>query len=78
VPKVAKKKAPANPEPEPEIELTSETTKTSSELHDIAIHDTELINSLDKLANLKQQGFLTEEEFSLAKAKILVDITRSK
>jgi len=76
VPKVAKKKAPASPEPE--IELTSETTKTSSELHDIAVHDTELINSLDKLANLKQQGFLTEEEFSLAKAKILVDITRSK
>jgi len=50
----------------------------NNELHNIAVHDSELINSLDKLANLKQKGFLSDEEFSLAKAKILVDITRNK
>ncbi|NQZ22455.1 MAG: SHOCT domain-containing protein [Colwellia sp.] len=71
------KKNPST-KPEPVIELKAERTHTNSELHNIAVHDTELINSLDKLANLKQQGFLTEEEFSLAKAKILVDITRNK
>jgi hypothetical protein len=49
--------------------------QTQEELHDIAVHDSELINALDKLVNLKQQGFLTDEEFSLAKAKILSDMT---
>jgi len=58
-------------------EITEKAEK-DSELHNIAVHDTELINSLDKLANLKQKGFLSEEEFSLAKAKILLDITRNK
>jgi len=51
---------------------------TTEELHNIAIHDSELINALDKLADLKQKGFLTEEEFSLAKSKILSDITDNK
>jgi hypothetical protein len=52
--------------------------KSKKELHDIAMHDSQLINALDKLVDLKQKGFLTDEEFSLAKAKILSDITDQK
>lgn len=48
--------------------------QTAAVLHDIVVHDSELISSLDKLVDLKQQGFLTDEEFSLAKAKILSDM----
>jgi len=33
--------------------------------------DSELVNALEKLVTLKQQGFLTEEEFSQAKATLL-------
>jgi len=33
--------------------------------------DSELVNALEKLVKLKQQGFLTEEEFSQAKAALL-------
>jgi hypothetical protein len=76
IPKVTKKNTPTKPEPE--IELEQEALKKNSELHDIAIHDSELISSLDKLANLKQKGFLSEEEYSAAKAKILLDITSNK
>ena len=60
-----------------EIESVKEH-KSAEELHNITIHDSELINSLDRLADLKQKGFLNEEEFSLAKAKILSDITDNK
>jgi hypothetical protein len=48
--------------------------QTAAVLHDIVVHDSELISALDKLVDLKQQGFLTDEEFSLAKAKILSDM----
>jgi cbb3-type cytochrome oxidase subunit 3 len=75
VPTALNKKKPADNTINTHIK---DTTKLASELHNIAIHDTELINALDKLANLKQKGFLTENEFSLAKAKILADITRNK
>ena len=67
-----------NIEVEEEIDETIESKPTSEELHNIAMHDSELINSLDKLAELKQKGFLTSEEFSLAKSKILSDITDNK
>ncbi len=67
-----------NIEVEEEIDKTIESKPTSEELHNIAMHDSELINSLDKLAELKQKGFLTSEEFSLAKSKILSDITDNK
>ncbi|MFT5295134.1 MAG: hypothetical protein ACI9YH_001144 [Colwellia sp.] len=60
---------------ESEKKETKIIKQTQEELHDIAVHDSELINALDKLVNLKQQGFLTDEEFSLAKAKILSDMT---
>jgi len=36
--------------------------------------DSHLINQLDKLITLKQQGHLTEEEFNLAKAKLLNEL----
>ena len=63
---------------EPEKQEPTKTKPTQEELHDIAVHDSELINALDKLVNLKQQGFLTDEEFSLAKAKILSDMMSNK
>jgi len=37
-------------------------------------NDSHLINQLDKLITLKQQGHLTEEEFNLAKAKLLNEL----
>ena len=36
--------------------------------------DTELVNALDKLVKLKQQGFLTSDEFNQAKDKLLKDL----
>lgn len=69
----------ANAEPKsidaPEIENPLPSKQTAPVLHDIVAHDSELISALDKLVDLKQQGFLTDEEFSLAKAKILSDMT---
>lgn len=38
--------------------------------------DTQLIEALNKLANLKAQGFLTEDEFVSAKAKILANLQK--
>jgi len=37
--------------------------------------DSQIIESLDKLSKLKQQGYLTDEEFNQAKAKLLRDLT---
>jgi len=65
-------------EQEPNIEKVSVLKQSTAELHNIALNDAELINALDKLVNLKQQGFLTHEEFSMAKAKILLDMTTHK
>jgi hypothetical protein len=76
VPKKAKKNEDADQNPE--IVATNTIEQTKEELHNIAMNDSELINALDKLVNLKQQGFLTDEEFSLAKAKILSDMTTHK
>lgn len=38
--------------------------------------DTQLIEALDKLANLKAQGYLTDDEFIRAKTKILADLQK--
>jgi hypothetical protein len=38
---------------------------------DQTIQQTQVVDALDKLVNLHQQGYLTDEEFSLAKAKLL-------
>ena len=40
------------------------------------IIDAELVNALDKLVKLKQQGFLTDEEFTKAKEKLLKDLIK--
>ena len=34
-------------------------------------HKTELVDALDKLVNLHKEGYLSDEEFSLAKANLL-------
>ena len=52
-----------------DIPQSTETDKKSSPLI-----DTELVNALEKLVNLKQQGFLSNEEFSKAKAKLLKNL----
>lgn len=45
--------------------------KTSGEGHHNSTINTELVNALEKLVNLKQQGFLTQDEFAKAKEKLL-------
>lgn len=39
--------------------------------HQSTTIDTELVNALEKLVNLKQQGFLTQDEFTKAKKNLL-------
>lgn len=51
-------------------ETTTPETVTSNPEGQIP-KQTEVIDSLDKLVNLHKQGYLSDEEFSLAKAKIL-------
>ena len=41
------------------------------------IVDTELVDALEKLVNLKQQGFLTLDEFNQAKTKLLQDLYKN-
>lgn len=49
-----------------------------SEVHNLGQQksniDTELVNALEKLVSLKQQGFLTMDEFTKAKEKLLKDL----
>jgi len=67
------------------IQLASEkkedmfTTDSTQKTDQIAGHqsDVDLINALDKLAKLKQQGLLTDTEFEEAKNKILNNLTNS-
>ena len=49
---------------------TKKVSKRKNENQD-NIDGTGLVNSLDKLIELKQQGFLTDEEFVMAKIKLL-------
>ena len=48
-----------------------ESSEVHSQVHQSSTIDTELVNALEKLVNLKQKGFLTMEEFSKAKNKLL-------
>ena len=60
-----------------------DTPETSSEVHkdeqtktserDKSL-DIEVVNALEKLVKLKQQNFLSDEEFEQAKAKLLKDL----
>jgi len=40
--------------------------------------ETELVSALEKLVELQQQGFLTLDEFELAKAKLLTSVNRTE
>ncbi|WP_286263461.1 SHOCT domain-containing protein [Thalassotalea atypica] len=74
---------PLNPEPKVASSSDNHNSAQKSELskkipqdplptnhHDTTIN-TELVDALEKLANLKQRGALTEQEFELAKQKVL-------
>lgn len=52
-----------------EIEVEKQTFDSQEQKKGKLI-GTELVNTLEKLVNLKQQGFLTSQEFSQAKAKL--------
>lgn len=59
---------PAKPSHEPQPNMTEEARKEKT--------DAELIDSLNKLLELKSQGFLTEEEFTNSKAKIISQLSK--
>ena len=48
-----------------------ENKKNSDQVLQENTVDTELVNALEKLVNLKQQGFLTQEEFVKAKDNLM-------
>ena len=64
--------------PQTKVAMVSETPgvapNTGASRENSAL-DSQIIESLDKLSRLKQQGHLTEEEFNKAKAKLLRDLT---
>ncbi|WP_114324939.1 SHOCT domain-containing protein [Candidatus Colwellia aromaticivorans] len=51
-----------------------ESSEAHSKVYQNKVINTELVNALEKLVNLKQQGFLTTDEFSKAKEKLLKDL----
>lgn len=54
------------------VELASEkSSEAQSQVNQSKTIDTELVDALEKLVDLKQQGFLTMEEFSKAKETLL-------
>jgi len=55
-------------------EHLSEEKVNSDQTKSTGLVDTELVHALEKLVKLKQQGFLSTEEFSQAKAKLLKDL----
>lgn len=56
------------------VEAMKSTNNDSNSNQQIQL-DTEIITALDKLVKLKQQGYLSDEEFNLAKTKLLKDLT---
>ncbi len=69
-------KSPSN-DVKPNNTVASSQPAKAEKLEDnnIKLTDTRLIDALDKLAKLKAQGFLTEQEFDLAKARVLRDLS---
>ena len=59
-------------------QTTDYVSEESHEMHNqvdqSSAINTELVNALEKLVNLKQEGFLTEDEFSKAKDNLLKDL----
>ncbi|MDO6444951.1 SHOCT domain-containing protein [Colwellia sp. 1_MG-2023] len=63
---------------EPKSLSTTPTDHNTAEVDEsVELKDISLINALDKLGKLKQQGLLTEEEFNQAKAKVLNNLTQN-
>lgn len=54
-----------------EKRVTREANETVEQLNQKSTIDTALVNALEKLVDLKQQGFLTQEEFTQAKENLL-------
>jgi hypothetical protein len=59
---------------EPRITTVDPINKKTN---DTGMIDAELVNALEKLVHLKQQGFLSLEEFTQAKAKLLNNLIDS-
>ncbi len=61
-------------------ELIREQTKLTSEDRSIvtAKAETDLVNAIEKLVKLQQQGFLSTEEFEQAKAKLLASLSNTE
>jgi hypothetical protein len=55
----------------PKIDLTNQKIETTDQLGQKKRIDTELVNALEKLVDLKKQGFLTQEEFIKTKENLL-------
>ncbi len=74
-----------NPNSTPADNLTEQVSSTEDNLNQKAVAieestshiDADLVAALDKLVALKKQGFLDENEFDTAKAKILKDLTNN-
>ena len=72
------KQTPKTQEVKSEVSPNSETGKdlhTQAEIESIN-SDTEIVNALDKLVRLKQNGFLNEKEFEQAKSKLLHNLIK--
>ncbi len=74
---VVEKKAEVKTKPDPLASEKNEEVTLSSATKPKAKVDTKLIEALNKLVSLKEQGYLTEEEFALAKANLLESLSTS-
>jgi hypothetical protein len=61
----------ATPSADNKSNIKQERPKDSSTIPEQVSKNTELVDSLEKLVNLHKQGYLSDEEFSLAKANLL-------
>jgi len=67
---------------QPTLSTTEQTIKNTQDAHPSMSHeqsdtiDTDLVNALEKLAKLKEQGVLTEEEFAQAKQKVMIGLLK--
>jgi hypothetical protein len=71
------------PEKESQATLSENKKTTSANLHSAdnitsVKVETELVNALEKLVKLQQQGFLTADEFELAKAQLLTSSNQTE
>lgn len=57
-------------------EIANRLPEENSTKSNDANQDTELVSALNKLVEMKKQGYLNEEEFNNAKAKILKDLAK--